>query len=321
VYLGDSTGAFVPGPESPFFIRHGFGPTSVRFGRYDGDSHLDFAVACSDSRNLTVFYGDGTGVFAQAERPPIVIGKHPKYVVKSHLNIEDSWLDLAIVCQEGQSVSVLLGDGEGWFTYAPGSPHSVGFLPRGLEVGDLNRDGRQDLVAANSAGVTLTHLQGDGHGDFKFMEDLFVDNEPIQPGLADFDGNGLLDIASANRIFGTMGALVNTSAFTLEDVGLDETELGTRLAFEDVQGAQTYDVIRGDLAAVIQTIPRVELGEVLCLENDSPDSSTCGDEDPDRPAPGEAFFYLVRYFDGRTGSYGPSSRGFERIPLQGDCPD
>ncbi len=47
-----------------------------------------------------------------------------------------------------------------------------------------------------------------------------------------------------------------------------------------------YDVIRGDLANVRILGDTVDLGPVVCLENDSRDNSTAGHEDPAEPAPG-----------------------------------
>lgn len=47
------------------------------------------------------------------------------------------------------SLSVLLGDGSGGFSAAPGSPFRAGRGPWGTAVGDLNHDGKPDVVTAN----------------------------------------------------------------------------------------------------------------------------------------------------------------------------
>jgi hypothetical protein len=59
---------------------------------------------------------------------------------------------------------------------------------------------------------------------------------------------------------------------------------------------------------------------VICLENDSPDADTLGDEDLGSPPIGTVFFYLAR-FNGAAGagSYGGSSLNRDRLPQTGDC--
>ena len=67
---------------------------------------------------------------------------------------------------EGGNVTVLLGNGPGGFTAAPGSPFSVGSESTSVAVGDFNGDGKLDLAAANSYDSTVTVLLGNGSGGF-----------------------------------------------------------------------------------------------------------------------------------------------------------
>jgi hypothetical protein len=77
--------------------------------------------------------------------------------------------------------------------------------------------------------------------------------------------------------------------------------------------ATSHDFIRGDLAALSESWAGVDLGEVVCLEDDSPDPDTTGDEDIATPAPGQGFFYLARFTGlAGTGSYGGSSSNRDR---------
>jgi Tol biopolymer transport system component len=84
-----------------------------------------------------------------------------------------------------------------------------------------------------------------------------------------------------------------------------------------------YDVIRGDVAD-LQAGPAntVDLGPVVCLEDDSPDATTLGFEDPNEPAPGQAFFFLYRGsqgIDDGPGSWGQGSGDADRIAGAGSC--
>jgi hypothetical protein len=89
---------------------------------------------------------------------------------------------------------------------------------------------------------------------------------------------------------------------------------GPGLRWDALTGAATYDVVRGDLAALaIAGGGSVNLGTVSCVENDAPDLVA---SDPATPAPGTGFFYLTR---GGAGSYGTGSAGGERTPSAGGC--
>ena len=95
----------------------------------------------------------------------------------------------------------------------------------------------------------------------------------------------------------------------------------TRVFFQTPNAlASSYDFIRGDLASLSETSGGVDAGTVVCLENDSADASTAGNEDTDTPAPGAAFIYLGRFnsFVG-AGRYGGSTLNRDRNAALGDC--
>jgi hypothetical protein len=62
----------------------------------------------------------------------------------------DGIQDLATVNELSNTVTVLLGNGAGAFTAAPGSPFPAGSYPTSAVVGDFNGDGIEDLAIANS---------------------------------------------------------------------------------------------------------------------------------------------------------------------------
>jgi hypothetical protein len=103
------------------------------------------------------------------------------------------------------------------------------------------------------------------------------------------------------------------------DLAVEQSDAGSVVSWGAVSGLATYDVIRGNLSAIAETSAVFNLGTVTCLEDNSADSSTVGHEDSATPPPGEGFFYLVKYFDGTTGSYGTESASKPRAPGAGDC--
>jgi subtilisin family serine protease len=96
----------------------------------------------------------------------------------------------------------------------------------------------------------------------------------------------------------------------------------TRVFFETENPlADSYDFIRGDLSSLSESAAGVNLGTVLCLENDSPDPDTIGgNEDTEMPSVGEAFFYLGRFNSvAGAGQYGGSSQNRDRSSSIGGC--
>jgi hypothetical protein len=73
----------------------------------------------------------------------------------------------------------------------------TGKLPAAVAAGDLNHDGRPDLVTANSGGAAVSVLLNRG-GAFPVRTALATGGAPNSVALADFDGDGNLDVATTN---------------------------------------------------------------------------------------------------------------------------
>lgn len=112
-------------------------------------------------------------------------------------------------------------------------------------------------------------------------------------------------------------------AFDLHPINLS----GSLFSWDAAPGAVSYDLIRGSLGSLHDNGSAVQLGTVVCVEDDSSDTTTAAGAEaasPDAsvPAAGAAYFYLVRYHDGVSNrSYGFSHKaGHERQAGPGDCP-
>jgi hypothetical protein len=177
-------------------------PKVEAVGDFTGDGAPDLVVANSSSSTISVFLNDGHGNFTQAPGSPIAVGSDPASIVVGDFN-NDGKQDIAVANEGDGTVTVLLGNGNGTFTPAPGSPMTVGTGPCALAVGDFNKDGNQDLLVDNSEGdassgeqATMWVMLGNGDGTFTQAASLpQAAPQPTQLAVGDFNGDGRLDYA------------------------------------------------------------------------------------------------------------------------------
>ena len=85
------------------------------------------------------------------------------------------------------------------FVPAPGSPIAVACGPGNVVVGDLNHDGKPDLVAACGQARAITVLLGTGAAQFRASNPISVPDGPGEIVLGDVNGDKNLDLAIASH--------------------------------------------------------------------------------------------------------------------------
>ncbi len=113
---------------------------------------------------------------------------------------KDAKLD---IFASGEATAGLLGKGDGTFTATNGMLGASTWLA----AGDINGDSKTDLVTVGTIGVkTMLSYLGNADGSFQ-APTQFDATQPVIVELGDFSGDGLADLAVANRKFSGAGSL------------------------------------------------------------------------------------------------------------------
>jgi uncharacterized protein (TIGR03437 family) len=229
VLTGSGAGPFNKIEGSPFVV--GNDPSSVAIADLNGDGLPDLVVANKADSTVTVLLGNATGGFSVpgktfsvlpqgVPQPPGPPAAYPVSVAVADFN-QDSKPDLAIANEGADSVTILLGDGQG--NFAPvrdSSPIMVGSAPSFVTAGNFNGDTIPDLAVALEGGNAVAVLLGNGAGGFvpaaynpftAAMGSPFttLGTAPVSLAVADFNGDGTMDLAVANEDSNTFTVLLN----------------------------------------------------------------------------------------------------------------
>jgi hypothetical protein len=150
--------------------------------------------------------------------------------------------DIAVSNYSSGTVSVGLGNGDGTFAPALGSPFAVGASAGAVAAADFNNDGHQDIAVADPADNRVMFFFGTGFGGSPFS----LPASPFAEAAADFNHDGFADLAvglqngDVRVIFGSAGAFTSSLVAT-----------GTGAVTALVTGDFNNDG-NGDIAAVRQ---------------------------------------------------------------------
>jgi FG-GAP-like repeat/FG-GAP repeat len=188
------------------------GASDLAIGDLDGDGKRDLATA--NGGGVSVFLNKGDSSF-QARRD-YGTGRETEAVAIGDLN-GDGKPDLASA--NSVSVSVLLNRGDGSFQarrdYARG--HGCCVPATSVAIGDLNGDGKRDLVTPNSwyTHYKVSVLLNRGDGTFQATLDYATAEGPQSVAIGDLNGDGKRDMAITN-----LGSGANTVSVLLNKPGL-----------------------------------------------------------------------------------------------------
>jgi len=162
-------------PETTFAV--GNNPVALASIDFNFDNLPDLAVANQGDSTISILLNQDNGNFVAATGSPIALQKTetaPSAIatglfgntVTTTTGVTTQAADLVIANSTSDNVTVLLGNGDGTFREATGSPFPVGKSPSSIVVADFNGDGNADFAVTNQADNTITVFKGNGSGGF-----------------------------------------------------------------------------------------------------------------------------------------------------------
>jgi len=175
-----------------------------------------------------------------------------------------------------------------------------------------------DNAAGNGDGNTTDDIQNAAAGMLDLSFDLRAERAGTGQGrlytanyaCSDLHGNAT---AQGGTVF-----VPHDQSGVEDPVSVDITMSGddAMLTWTAVSGADSYSVIRGNVANLAEEQNLFNLGAVTCMEAHTLQTSRV---DTDTPAVGDVYFYLVAYHHGMDSTYGSPSASKPRVPSS-SCP-
>jgi hypothetical protein len=231
-------------------------PSGVVLGDVDNDGDLDMLVGDADNASLAVCRNDGAGNFSGSVTGAqnATVGNRPVSVAVGDLD-GDGDLDFATANAGSNTATVWFNTGGSPYLYTTFTTVAMGSGPTAIVLADVDNDGDLDLVTSN--GGTTSNPTGEVHisrnsgtGTFGSYTSVLVGLQPTELQLADIDGDGDLDLLTANTGAASLSVRQNNGSGTFSGtttlaLPAGSTPTGLRVGDVDADGDLDLVVAQG----------------------------------------------------------------------------
>lgn len=193
IRLGNGDGTF--GTQS--VIATGTQATGISGADFNNDGYMDLAVANAGASSVSILLGSSNGTFTAANS--LTTTNNPTSVATGDFN-GDGKIDLVTSQYLGAGPRVFLGNGDGTFDSGTVYAGSSGLIYSVISA-DFNNDGNLDFAGVDRALGKVNVYLNNGSGTFAASVTYATGgtiNGSWSIDVGDFDGDGSLDIVTAN---------------------------------------------------------------------------------------------------------------------------
>jgi len=197
VLLGNGKGTFQPAVS----YATDWQPQGLVVADFNKDGNLDFAAGSTRGTFVSPVLGNGDGTFRAGTNYGLTQASQVFQIAVADFN-GDGNLDIVQAggVSANNATTVMLGSAHGVLG-APIAGPALCSSPTTVDAGDVNGDGKPDIVVGTSCDGEVAVLLGKGNGTFNapvYYSTGDSNSEPALVKLADLTGDGTLDIVVSN---------------------------------------------------------------------------------------------------------------------------
>lgn len=170
-------------------------PTATAAADFNGDGLVDIAVLCSQGDSVDIFLAKEGGVYADAKSVPVAAS--PAALVVADLNA-DRLPDIVIAQNSVTGAELLLSRSSAPGTFDPVKSLMLPAPSNAVVAAHLNGDTFLDLAFTQPSTNKIAILHGKAGGGFESPELCETGKNPAAIAAGDVNGDGKVDLASAN---------------------------------------------------------------------------------------------------------------------------
>jgi len=249
IFTGRGDGQFDITSGGP--LKLSYAPNEMVIGDMNRDGNADLVVGSHDSYRILILMGDGKGNFDTTSSSSVIMrdGSHPHTHGLGIADLNgDGYPDIVTANSTDNDVSVMVSNGSGGFSHAPGSPFTVSPAPYPLTIGDVNGDGHPDIVSTTSdrSKKVITVLSGDGRGHFIRRDLPLRTASPWYVSIGDINNDKVADLVMTHSERSELTVLTGSRNADFKEVTGSPFDLGNsawHVAIADVNGDGSPDVL------------------------------------------------------------------------------
>jgi Ca2+-binding RTX toxin-like protein len=240
----------------------------------NGDGRPDVVTASNSTNIVSALLGNGDGTL-QAPRNTAAAPSNLNAIAAGDLN-GDGKGDVAVAVNGAPgTLRVYLGNGDG--TFDAGTPYAAGMFPQDLVIAPIDGNSSPDIAVVNQTSHDVSVYLNNGAGAFTPAAGSPISipgsNDGLGIGAADFDGDGLTDLA-VGAVNGT-----NPGVYFFKGAGTGAFATGTALGGPGAEKPVTGDLNGDHLPDIVAG--RSGVGDIVIITRNASGFNPPTTVDPD----------------------------------------